>query len=168
VPDDEPVTIGHYNSPHVSMTAAEAVRLMMSVEHRHPVAERKHEGMMDGLPDDSVLPSSPEGFEVIVPRRIKRSEIIRIKRLPEVVEWRYKPGAHGHPPCACLCCERGQYGVQKLARAVEKAQARDRPTKIILFFGSPYRSDRSDRRIERLRRTWVAKRSNPKTDGSAS
>ena len=149
LPDGEPVTIGHYNSAHVSMTAAEAVRLMMSVEHRDPVAERKQGAMMDGLPDDAVLPSSPEGFEVIVPRRIKRSEIIRIKRLPQVVGWRYEPGAHGKPPCTCLCCGgRGQYGVQKLVRKVEEAEAGGKPTKIIVFG----RGERSFQRVDRLRR----------------
>lgn len=150
LPDDEPVTIGHYNSAHVSMTAAEAVRLMMSVEHRDPVAERKQDGLVDELPDDAVLPSSPEGFEVIVPRRIKRSEIIRIKRLPQVVGWRYEPGAHGKPPCTCLCCGgRGQYGVQRLLRRVEEAEAGGKPTKIIVFG----RGERSLKRVQRLRRS---------------
>jgi hypothetical protein len=130
----------------------------MSVEHRDPVAERKREGVIEALADDAELPSSPEGFEVIVPRRIKRSEIIRIKRLPQVAGWRYKPGAHGERPCVCLCCERGQYGVQKLARAVERARARGRSSKVILFYGDPDRSDCSNRRIERMRRTWLAKR----------
>jgi hypothetical protein len=147
ISDEEAVEVGHYNSLHVGMTAAEAVALMMAAERRDPVVERKRDEGSGAVQHGRRLPSSPEGFEVIVPRKIERSEIIRFKALPQVVGWRYRPGANGQPPCACLCCERGQYGVRKLLRAVEEAEAGGRPTKVVMFG----REDDSFRRVERLR-----------------
>jgi hypothetical protein len=76
------------------------------------------------------------------------SEILRVKALPQVVGWRYRPGANGERPCTCICCERGVYGVRRLLRKVEEAEASDRPTRIIMFG----REDDSYRRVERLRR----------------
>ncbi len=61
------------------------------------------------LPDASLA-----GFEVIVPRKIVASEIHRIRKLPQVVGWRYYPGAHGKKPCGCPYCQRGQYGARRL------------------------------------------------------
>lgn len=149
VPDDEVVEVGHYDSPHVSMTAAEAVALLLAAEQRDPAAARAEDEKLKKKRRrrGPTLPTSPEGYQVIVPRRIERSEIIRIAALPQVVGWRYRPGAHGQPPCVCICCECGGYGVRKLLRAVEKAEAAELPTKINMFG----RDDASFRRVERLR-----------------
>jgi hypothetical protein len=57
---------------------------------------------------------SSEGWEIIVPRRIEANEIHRIRKLPQVVGWRYWPGAHGRAPCSCEYCTRGEYGGRKL------------------------------------------------------
>jgi hypothetical protein len=40
IPDDEPVEVGHYNTPHVTMSAAEAAALLMQAAERDPVVER--------------------------------------------------------------------------------------------------------------------------------
>ena len=149
LPDDEPVTVGHYNRPHVAMTAADAVALMMGAEGRDPAQERKRDASSRGIRRGTRLPASPEGYEVIVPRRIEVAELIRVRFLPQVVGWRYQPGAHGTAPCTCLCCGgRGQYGVRKLLRRVEKAEATGKSTKVVVFG----RGDDSFRRVERLRR----------------
>ncbi|HEX9936134.1 MAG TPA: hypothetical protein VGB15_03400 [Longimicrobium sp.] len=147
VPDDEPVEVGHYNSLHATMPAAEAVALLMAAEDRDPAAERTRDRASKAVQRGRTLPSSPEGYEVIVPRRIEPSEIIRVKALPQVVGWRYMPGANGKPPCTCLCCARGQYGIRKLLRRVEEAEANDAPSKVVMFG----REDDSFRRVERLR-----------------
>jgi hypothetical protein len=147
VPDDESVEVGHYNSLHMTMTAADAVALLMAAEQREPLAARMRDKQSKAVQQGRRLPSSPEGYEVIISRKIERSEIIRIKSLPQVVGWRYQPGANGQRPCACLCCQRGQYGVRKLLRAVEEAEASGKPTKVVVFG----REDNSFRRIERLR-----------------
>jgi hypothetical protein len=94
IPDDESVWVGHYSRAHQRMTAAEAAGLMMT-ENR-------------------------EGYEVIIPRKIHMSEIHRIKILPQVVGWRYFPGAHDRPPCGCPNCQRGNYGARKLREEYEK------------------------------------------------
>lgn len=147
VPDDEVVEVGHFDSVHVPMTAAEAAALLLEAEGRDPVAERARDRQSKAVRAGRRLPSSPEGYEVVIPRRIEPSEIIRVKALPQVVGWRYRPRANGEPPCACLCCERGQYGIRRLLRGVEEAEARGRPTKVVLFG----REEDSYARVERLR-----------------
>jgi hypothetical protein len=89
IDDDETVWVGHYNHEHKKMSAAEAIALTSEVK-------------------------TSEGYEVIVPRAIKKSEIHRTKRLPQVVGWRYYPNAHGRKPCPCPVCQRGDYGSRTL------------------------------------------------------
>ena len=58
---------------------------------------------------------SPEGWEVIIPRRIAAKEIHRVRPLPQVVGWRYYPDAKGKPPrCTCKYCTRGEYGAARM------------------------------------------------------
>lgn len=150
VPDDEPVEIGHYSSPHRSVTAAEAVAIMMSVETADPVAARAADKADKNRKDIDAgrrLAASPQGYQVLLSRRIQPSEILRVKVPPQVVGWRYQPGSNGMPPCRCVCCTKGTWGMGKLLRAVEEAEAADRPTKIIM--GG--REDSSYERVERLR-----------------
>ncbi|HEY5723063.1 MAG TPA: hypothetical protein VIT45_12145 [Allosphingosinicella sp.] len=146
LPKGEQVEVGHYGSIHCPMTAAEAVALMMEAGKRDPGAARVADKGSKAVQRGRSLPSSPEGFEVIVPRKVAPGEILRVKALPQVVGWRYRPGAHGRPPCSCICCERGQYGVRKLLRRVEEAEAAGRPTKVELFG----RDEKSFRRSNRL------------------
>ena len=97
VPDEEIVWVGHYGQAHQQMTAAEAAGLMMNAENK-------------------------EGFEVVIPRKIEAKEIHRFKAIPQVVGWRYYPGANGKKPfCGCLYCQRGNYGAKRLREAYEKA-----------------------------------------------
>jgi hypothetical protein len=96
VPDDEPVWVGHYNQSHRWMTAAEAIAEFMKAQ-------------------------SPEGWQVVVPRPIEPKEIHRTRRLPQVVGWRYLPGAHGTKPCGCDFCQKGQYGARRLRAEYNRA-----------------------------------------------
>jgi hypothetical protein len=90
--DAETVWVGHYGQPHRPMTAAEATAEFMSSDSR-------------------------EGWEVIIPRRVEAKEIHRIRVLPQVLGWRYFPGAKGKPPfCTCKFCTRGAYGARKLRK----------------------------------------------------
>jgi len=89
IPDDEVVWVGHYNQQHRRMTAAEAAVVFMASASR-------------------------EGWEVIIPRRIDAAEIHRVRTLPQVVGWRYMPGAHGRTPCGCDFCTKGEYGARRL------------------------------------------------------
>ncbi|WP_435009363.1 hypothetical protein P12x_000615 [Tundrisphaera lichenicola] len=91
ISDDEMVWVGHYGQAHGQMRAAEAVAEFLSSESR-------------------------EGWEVIIPRRIAPDEIHRIRSLPQVVGWRYWPGANGKPPgCTCKYCIGGTYGARRLS-----------------------------------------------------
>ncbi len=55
------------------------------------------------------------GWEVIISRRIAAEEIHRVRSVPQVVGWRYDPGARGKPPyCTCKYCTRGEYGTRRL------------------------------------------------------
>jgi hypothetical protein len=89
IPDEELVWVGHYGTAHQQMTAAEAVAEFMAEETR-------------------------EGWEVLVPRRIEAKEIHRVRTLPQVLGWRYRPGVHGTKPCPCSFCSRGSYGARRL------------------------------------------------------
>jgi hypothetical protein len=90
IDDAELVWMGHYGQNHKALTAAESV------------------GEFDSADD-------PQGWEVIIPRRIDASEIHRVRALPQIVGWRYSPTAKGKKPfCACRFCTRGEYGAKKL------------------------------------------------------
>lgn len=90
IADKELVWVGHYNQSHRKMTAAEAVAEFLSADNC-------------------------EGWEVIIPRRIEAKEIHRVKSLPQVIGWRYFPGAKGKLPfCTCKYCTRGNYGAARL------------------------------------------------------
>lgn len=89
IPDEEMVSLGHYNEDHQTLTAAEAVAAIMACQ-------------------------SPEGYEVIIARRIDAKEIHRVRKLPQIVGWRYYPDSHGREPCDCEYCQKGEYGGRKL------------------------------------------------------
>lgn len=89
VPDEEMVWVGHYNRSHQQMTAAEVAALITESENG-------------------------EGYEVIIPRSIEKDEIHRVRKLPQVIGWRYYPNAHGKRPCGCPFCQRGNYGARRL------------------------------------------------------
>lgn len=95
LPDDEPVWVGRYSQPHRATTAAEALALFAQ-------------------------PGNRLGREVIIPRRVEAREIHRIRRLPQVVGWRYFPEAKGRPPrCVARCCTRGDFGAARLRARLE-------------------------------------------------
>ena len=96
IADEEQVWIRHYKQPHQVMTAAEATAFIANAEN-------------------------VEGYEIIIPRRIESKEINRIKMLPQVIGWRYYPGAHGKKPCGCPFCQRGNYGARRLREEYERS-----------------------------------------------
>lgn len=92
VPDEEPVWVGHYRQVGLPMSAAAAAREFLAADDRL-------------------------GWEVVIPRAIAPGEVHRTRRLPQVLGWRYWPGANGRPPlCTCRFCTRGEYGAARLRR----------------------------------------------------
>src|SRR5262249_1996251 len=54
-------------------------------------------------------------------------EIHRVRALPQVLGWRYFPGAHAKPPrCTCMYCTRGQYGAARLRERIPGPDAGER------------------------------------------
>jgi hypothetical protein len=91
ISDEQPVWVGHYGQHHRELTAAQAV-------------------------DAFSAATDPIGWEVLVPRPIEAKEIIRVRRLSQVIGWRFYPKAKGRVPCTCDFCIRGEYGAAKLRK----------------------------------------------------
>lgn len=90
VPDEERVWVGHYRQAHHWLSAAKAVAEFAAAE-------------------------DPQGWEVIVPRRIQAAELHRVRQLPQVIGWRFSPESKGKPVfCTCKFCIRGEYGARRL------------------------------------------------------
>ncbi|MCA8986632.1 MAG: hypothetical protein KDA78_03270 [Planctomycetaceae bacterium] len=96
IPDDQIVMVGHYNQNHQLLTAVEAIGVIFNAEQ-------------------------PEGFEIIVPRKIQPSEIHKIISLPQVIGWRYYPDAKGNKPCGCPFCTKGDINSKRIRVAYEKS-----------------------------------------------
>jgi hypothetical protein len=97
VPDEQPVWLGHYGQVHRLVSAAEAIAQFMKAD-------------------------DPLGWQVVIPRRIEAKEIHKIRRLPQVIGWRFSPKAKGKPPfCTCKFCTRGEYGSAKLRKRLGSA-----------------------------------------------
>jgi hypothetical protein len=94
IPDTERVWAGLYNQPKQQITAAEAVCQLRT--------------------------SQAMGFEVVIPRTIKASEIRYTRVLPQTLGWRYFPDAKGKPPfCGCSYCQRGNIKSRRIRERYE-------------------------------------------------
>ena len=96
IPDEQLVLVGHYNQAHTEMTASEAVGVVFNAEQ-------------------------PEGFEVVIPRKIDAKEIHKINTLPQVLGWRYYPGAKGRKPCGCPYCTKGDIKSKRIRDEYERS-----------------------------------------------
>ncbi len=98
VDDGEPVYVRHFSNEALLSTAAEAV------------------GLVRAAPD-------PRGYEIMLPRRIEASEIVRWRVLPKAIGWRYWPAAKNLPMrlCDCPCClPRGEVRAQRYRERVRE------------------------------------------------
>lgn len=92
VPDSQPVWLGHYGQVHRLVSAAEAIGQFTKAD-------------------------DPLGWQVVIPRRIEPKEIHKIRRLSQVIGWRFSPKSKGKPPfCTCKFCTRGDLGSAKLRK----------------------------------------------------
>jgi len=95
IPDGETVLMGHYSREQVQLTAAQAAHAIMHA-------------------------ADPLGMQIIVPRAIAPKEIHAIRSVPQVVGWRYFPGAHARRPCGCPYCQsRGAIKSRKIREEFE-------------------------------------------------
>jgi len=94
IPDDEVVRVGRYGTVSLEMTAAQAI------------AAFKEQGL--GL-----------GHEILKPRKIKASELVRSYVPRQLIGWRYSPESLGKKPCGCEWCQRGNIKGRKLRERYE-------------------------------------------------
>lgn len=97
IPDGQLVQVGHFGRAKLTVTAAEAVGVIMRA-------------------------SDAEGYEVVIPRAIKSCEIHAIRAVRQVVGWRYFPRSHGKRPCGCPVCQpRGALRSRKIRQRYEQS-----------------------------------------------
>jgi len=101
LPSSEQVWAGLYNQPHRSIVLGEAIREIRALK-------------------------DPLGYEIFINRSIVRSEIHKVRAVPQGVGWRYMPHAHGRPLCGCPACM--PKGLIKSRRLRERLE----PTKPLL------------------------------------
>jgi hypothetical protein len=77
IPDDELVLVGKYSGIHAPMTAAEAARWVTN---------------------------TPEGAQVIIPRGIRRKELLRTVAMTQLVGWTGTPPSDPRWTCLCAAC----------------------------------------------------------------
>jgi hypothetical protein len=100
LPDDTPVTVGHYGAEPERLSLAQAAARVRDLE-------------------------DPRGHEVFVPRAITAGEIHRVRRIPQGIGWRYWPNSHGRAPCACpVCLAPGEMGAAKIRRRFSQEEPR--------------------------------------------
>lgn len=93
VTDDERVFCGQYNGEIVKTTAAEAHKIFNDTEDKM-------------------------GFQVIVPRKILKSEVTKTKKLPQTIGWRHFPKSHEKKRCLCpACLWKSSYGATRTKEA---------------------------------------------------
>jgi len=93
---DEPVWFGHYGLPHAETTVGRAIWTLMEA-------------------------GDARGFEVVVPRKIRSAEIVRVRTPRQVIGWRYHPESHRQrPTCACrMCLPRGSIKSRRLRHRLD-------------------------------------------------
>ncbi|WP_199226849.1 hypothetical protein [Opitutus sp. ER46] len=94
IPDEEQVRVGHYGQEPLDTTAVGAIRVF-----------REH--------------TSGLGLQVMIPRKITSSEIMRVYTPSQGVGWRYYPEAKGRKPCGCEACQRGEIKSRRIREAYE-------------------------------------------------
>jgi hypothetical protein len=100
IPDDEIVYSGRYNQPRRQRTAAQTVAWWLKAK-------------------------DTAGFEVLIPRKIDKREIVRVRHLRQVIGWRYSPESHTRFFCGCIVCvPPGTIRSRQKNRAWEEKQRR--------------------------------------------
>ncbi|MGI0119420.1 hypothetical protein [Zooshikella sp. RANM57] len=103
IPNDEEIWFGKYHLQHEKMKLNRAISLFMYAE--------------DKL-----------GYEFFIDRKIEPNEILKFRKIPKPMGWRYQPHAHGKKPCPCpMCMQAGGYKTRSLkeieSESITKAEA---------------------------------------------
>lgn len=93
LPSDEQVWFGKYNEQHEKMELGKAISLLRNA--------------------DNFL-----GYEFFIDRKIKPDEVLKVRKIPRPMGWRYQPNAHGKKPCPCpICLQSGGFKTNNLKEA---------------------------------------------------
>ncbi|WP_343685062.1 hypothetical protein [Asticcacaulis sp.] len=100
------------------------------VYFRVPDTQSVHVGRFDKQPEEMSAVEAVTmahvkvsmGWEILIPRSIKPSEIIRIKMLPQIVGWRIYPESKGTRP---TWPSPGTYGAGKMRNAISEAERKE-------------------------------------------
>ena len=94
-----------------------------------------------------------------MPRAIRPREVHRIRAVPQVAGWRYKPGAHGVRPCACRACRvRGGYGARRLRERLPHPLDGPPPRAAVLLARITAAGDPGDPGVVREALHWLGMR----------
>jgi len=85
------VFAGKYNEAHKHITLGQAIKEIMGI-------------------------NDPLGYELIIARKIQPTEIKKIRNLPQVTGWRYKPTSKGTAPCTCDYCIKSSIKANKIRK----------------------------------------------------
>lgn len=90
IPNNELIWFGRYYSQHEQVELGKAISTFIEAE--------------DKL-----------GYEFFIERKIEPKEILKFRKIPKPMGWRYEPHAHGKKPCSCpMCLQPGGYKTSKL------------------------------------------------------
>lgn len=98
LPSQETVLVGHFSAPHAEVSISEAAKIILSAE-------------------------DPLGYEILLPRSVRKEEIHKVRSVSQVIGWRYAPGAKGQKPfCTCKFCISGDFGANKLRQRLGRPE----------------------------------------------
>jgi hypothetical protein len=100
VDDSQEVWFGHYYRPHDLITAAEAVGRYMKID-------------------------DPRGFEILLPRRVKPQDIMRVREVPQLMGWRFFPGSK-NTGTTWWPRNKGQIKVRRVVASLNRKDASER------------------------------------------
>jgi hypothetical protein len=129
---DEMIWFGRYNEDHQKTTLGKAIGLLMSAE--------------DKL-----------GYEFFIERNITPKELVKFRKIPKPMGWRYEPNAHGKRPCPCpMCIQFGGYKTSGLKEHNEEEMTRLQAKQIVETSNN---EDELSDAVRRLQGKW--KRESP-------
>ena len=101
------------------------------VWHGHYFKEHKKDTVNSAVAEFNVL-EDQLGYEFYIDRKIEAKEIVKIKRIPKPMGWRYSAKAHGTRPCGCpMCLQFGGFKTKRF-REDESNMSRKEAKEIIL------------------------------------
>ena len=95
------------------------------VWHGHYFQEHKKDKINSAVSEFNAI-ADQLGYEFFIDRKIEAKEIVKIKKIPKPMGWRYSTTAHGAKPCGCpMCLQFGGYKTKRLREDVSKMSRKE-------------------------------------------